>query len=82
MEGLIFDERLEILHNGSKWNREENTVTITVKNVPEEIYERIKLQAKVNRRSVNSEIVSIFERTVPTRTPMDVEKNTGTRSQS
>lgn len=49
-------------------------VTITVKNIPEEIYERIKLQAKANRRSVNSEIISIFEQAVPNRTPMDVKE--------
>ena len=47
-------------------------VTITIKNIPEDLYERIKLQAKVNRRSVNSEIISIFEKSVPDRTPMDV----------
>ena len=45
--------------------------TITVKNIPEEIYERIKLQAKANRRSVNSEIISIFEHAVQKRTPED-----------
>lgn len=49
-------------------------VTVTIKNIPEEIYERIKLQAKANRRSVNSEIISIFEKAVPTRTPMDVKE--------
>jgi plasmid stability protein len=47
-------------------------VTITVKNIPEEIYERIKLQAKANRRSVNSEIISIFEHAIQKRTPIDV----------
>ncbi len=48
--------------------------TITIKNIPEEIYERIKLQAKVNRRSVNSEIISIFEHAVQKRTPMDAKE--------
>jgi antitoxin FitA len=57
-----------------KWNREENMVTITVKNIPEEIYERIKLQAKANRRSVNSEIIAIFEHAIQKRTPMDVNE--------
>lgn len=47
--------------------------TITVKNIPEEIYERIKLQAKANRRSVNSEIISIFEHAVQKRTPENVQ---------
>jgi plasmid stability protein len=49
-------------------------VTITVKNIPEEIYEKIKLQAKANRRSVNSEILSIIERAVQTLTPMDAQE--------
>ncbi|MCC6500170.1 MAG: Arc family DNA-binding protein [Anaerolineales bacterium] len=48
--------------------------TITIKNIPEEIYERIKLQAKANRRSVNREIISIFEHAVQKRTPMDVKE--------
>jgi len=47
--------------------------TITVKNIPEEIYEKIKLQAKANHRSLNSEIISIFEHAVQKRTPMDVK---------
>jgi plasmid stability protein len=49
-------------------------VTITVKNIPEEIYEKIKTQAKANRRSVNSEIISIFEHAVQKRTPRDVQE--------
>jgi antitoxin FitA len=57
-----------------KWNLEVDMVTITVKNIPAELYERIKLQAKVNRRSVNSEIISIFEQAIPRRTPMDVKE--------
>lgn len=48
--------------------------TITVKNIPEEIYEKIKLQAKANRRSLNSEIISIFEHAVQKRTPTDVQE--------
>lgn len=47
--------------------------TITVKNIPEEIYEKIKLQAKANGRSVNSEIISILEHAVQRLTPMNVE---------
>ena len=49
-------------------------VTITIKNLPEELYERIKLQAKANRRSVNSEIISIFEHAIAKRTHMDVKE--------
>ncbi len=47
-------------------------VTITIKNIPPEIYERIKRQAKANRRSVNSEVIAIFEHAVQKRTFEDV----------
>jgi len=36
-------------------------VTVTIKNIPEQIYERIKTQAKSNHRSINGEILSILE---------------------
>lgn len=49
-------------------------VTITVKNLPEEVYEKIKLQAKANHRSINSEIISIFEHAIQKRTPTDVKE--------
>ncbi len=39
-------------------------VTVTIKNIPEEIYERIKTQAKVNHRSINGEILSILEQAI------------------
>ncbi|MBI3165825.1 MAG: Arc family DNA-binding protein [Chloroflexi bacterium] len=52
---------------------EETMATITIKNVPEEIYAKIKIQAKANHRSVNSEIISIFEHAVQKRTPDDVQ---------
>jgi plasmid stability protein len=57
-----------------KWYHEEKMITITVKNIPEDIYEKIKLQAKANRRSVNGEIISIFEHAVQKRTPRDVQE--------
>ncbi len=47
--------------------------TITIKNIPDEIYDKIKIQAKANRRSVNSEIISIFEQVVHKRTPADMK---------
>ena len=55
-----------------KWNREENMVTITIKNVPEQIYARIKAQAKANYRSINGEILSILEQAVSL-PPIDVQ---------
>ncbi len=47
--------------------------TITIKNIPDDLYEKIKLQAKANHRSVNSEIISIFEHAVQKRTPAEVK---------
>lgn len=46
--------------------------TITIKNIPEELYEQIKVQAKNNHRSINKEIISIMERAfaIP---PIDVQ---------
>ncbi len=46
-------------------------VTLTIKNVPPEIYERIKIQAKNNHRSINGEVISILEKalSIP---PIDV----------
>lgn len=48
-------------------------VTITIKNIPEEIYERIKTKAKVNHRSINGEILSILEQAISI-PPIDVEE--------
>ncbi len=47
-------------------------VTLTIKNVPPEIYERIKIQAKKNHRSINGEVISIIEKalSIP---PIDVK---------
>jgi plasmid stability protein len=38
--------------------------TITVKNIPAGLYERLKLSAKAHRRSINSEILVYIERAV------------------
>ncbi|MTI89679.1 MAG: Arc family DNA-binding protein [Balneolaceae bacterium] len=38
--------------------------SITVKNIPEEIYNRVREQAKAHHRSINSEIIACLERTV------------------
>jgi antitoxin FitA len=37
---------------------------ITVKNIPDELYEKLKRSAKLNRRSINSEIIVSIERSV------------------
>jgi plasmid stability protein len=38
--------------------------TITVKNIPAELYDRLKAAARANRRSVNSEIIVCIEQAV------------------
>ena len=50
---------------------------LTVKNIPPLIYERLKMQAENNRRSINSEVIVILEKAlqvVPQRTSAEVEK--------
>ncbi len=46
--------------------------TITVKNIPADLYEHLKQVAKTNRRSINSEIIACIERSVRPR-PLEVE---------
>ncbi len=36
--------------------------TVTVKNIPDQLYERVKSAAEINRRSINSEIIVCIER--------------------
>ena len=35
--------------------------TITVKNIPEDLYERLKTTASVHHRSINSEVINCLE---------------------
>lgn len=37
-------------------------VTITLKNIPEDIYSGLKSAAKMHRRSLNSEVIACLER--------------------
>jgi len=46
--------------------------TIAVKNIPDEIYEKLKRAAETNHRSINSEIIACIERAVSSR-PIDPE---------
>jgi plasmid stability protein len=46
--------------------------TITLKNVPEDLYEGLKCAAALNRRSINSEVIFCLERAVHPRV-MDAE---------
>ena len=47
--------------------------TVTVKNIPDDIYERLKAVAEINRRSINSEIIVCIEHAVASRR-IDPEK--------
>ena len=38
--------------------------TLTVKNIPQELYERLKQSARVNHRSINSEVIACLEQTL------------------
>lgn len=47
---------------------EEATVpTITVRNIPTDLYQRLKQSAETNRRSINSEVVVCIEMAVRSR---------------
>lgn len=46
--------------------------TITVKNIPDELYAQLKQSAARHRRSINSEIIFWLERTIGT-PPLDVD---------
>ena len=41
--------------------------SITVKNIPKELYEHLKQSAQLNRRSLNSEIITCLEKTLVSR---------------
>ena len=41
--------------------------TVTVKNIPDELYDRLKSVAEINRRSINSEIIMCIENNVISR---------------
>ena len=40
--------------------------SLTIKNIPENILKKLKRRAKLNRRSLNSEIINNLEKTVTT----------------
>jgi plasmid stability protein len=47
-------------------------VAVTLKNVPIELYERVKQNAKANHRSINNELIAIIEQSVMPQ-PLDVK---------
>jgi len=46
-------------------------VAITVKNIPDKLYQRVKERAKTNHRSINNELITILEQSVMLQ-PIDV----------
>lgn len=48
-----------------EWNR--TMTTITVKDIPDELYQRLKAAAQSSRRSINSEIIVCLERALTSR---------------
>lgn len=47
--------------------------TITIKNIPDDVYRRLKAMAAVNRRSINSEVIRAIEEAVVPR-GVDVDR--------
>jgi plasmid stability protein len=43
--------------------------TLTLKDVPDDLYARLKAQAKRHRRSLNAEAITLLERHVPRQDP-------------
>ena len=46
--------------------------TITVKNIPDDLYEQLKQTARANQRSINSEVIYAIRRAVSL-APIDVD---------
>jgi plasmid stability protein len=42
-------------------------VSLTIKNIPEDIYEQLKKSAAANRRSINSEVITIIDQALSNR---------------
>ena len=46
--------------------------TVTLKKIPDELYEALKLRAKLHRRSLESEIITVLEHVIMPQ-PVDVD---------
>jgi plasmid stability protein len=58
------------------WNLDRSLImaTITVKNIPDDLYADLKQAAQQNHRSINSEVIVCVEQALRSeRAPMDVE---------
>ena len=53
----------------SYWNKhgDDKMATITVKNIPDDLYKKLKENASINRRSINREVIYCIENTVKSR---------------
>ena len=63
---MELDKFSEWNHNGINLEpfRRIAMYSITVKNIPDEVYEKLKRSARRNRRSINNEIILILERSL------------------
>jgi plasmid stability protein len=56
-----FDESPLWNHNGSTFQELAMPTTLTLKNIPDEVYKRLKVSAETHRRSLNSEVIVYLE---------------------
>jgi len=65
----VLDNNLIRFHNDFIMKSLEvfDMATVTVKNIPDELYGRLKTVAEINRRSINSEIIVCIENAVTSR---------------
>jgi plasmid stability protein len=47
--------------------------TLTIKNIPDDLYEKLKFSAEANRRSINSEVIVLIERAFRSHKPSPEE---------
>ncbi len=45
----------------AKWLKIDMPTTLTLKNIPDDVYERLKISAELHRRSLNSEAIVCLE---------------------
>ncbi len=55
----IFEENQNGCILQPKWNK---MASVTIKNLPETLYKKLKAQAKINNRSINGEILNLLKR--------------------
>jgi antitoxin FitA len=48
-------------HNGSTLRELTMPTTLTLKNIPDDVYKRLKVSAEAHRRSLNSEVLVYLE---------------------